>query len=209
MSKLVFLIFIVTVSAWDYFLFVQLWPGSWLYQEKSSYKFTNNYFNVHGIWPQYNNGTWPQFCNSTENHFNVTVLDPIHANLTKYWTDFKDAPDFWKHEFMKHMVCTEDTFSDPYKFFWYGLALREKLDLFSLLSSNNIYPSNEHYYNINKISDLIKNKFGTNVVITCEKINIITEIHFCMNKQLELFDCPQNEYSEGCKSDNVLYNIIN
>jgi|AntRauTorckE6833_2_1112554.scaffolds.fasta_scaffold120191_1 ribonuclease T2 len=79
---------------WDYILFVQVWPGSWIYEDHSKYNFTNDYFTVHGLWPEYNNGKYPQFCNKTE-RFNLTKLDPIRNELEKYWTNFKNPIKFW------------------------------------------------------------------------------------------------------------------
>ena len=45
---------------WDYFMFVQLWPLSWLLADRiSDYPFNNNHFTIHGLWPEYKNGSWP------------------------------------------------------------------------------------------------------------------------------------------------------
>ena len=60
---------------WNYFLFVQVWPSSRI-TNNDNIKFTNDYFTVHGLWPQYTNGTWPQFCNTTSK-FNSSALSLI------------------------------------------------------------------------------------------------------------------------------------
>lgn len=208
MLKIVILLLtIISVSiAWDYFLFVQLWPTSWLTNSNiTGYNFTDSYYSIHGIWPNDYNASYPQFCN-TSSGFNSTILDPISNNLTLYWTDFKNATNFWQHEYLKHMTCINETnLIGDYKYFWDGLNLRESLNLYSALSRFNITPTNNHYYALNDIMYAIKKTYGSNVVITCTNNSIIEEVRFCMNKDFQLFDCPQNEYNEACRNKYLLY----
>ncbi|QKF94273.1 ribonuclease T2 [Fadolivirus algeromassiliense] len=214
MLKLIVLLFISSLvicsGAWDYFLFVQIWPGSWLVNGNiTGYNFTNDYFNIHGIWPNDLNGSWPQFCNQS-NNFNVTVLDPIYTNLTIYWTDFINPIRFWEHEYLKHMTCINQTdLYGDYKYFWYGLELRQQLDLFDSLSRANIMPTNAHSYLKSNVIDTIKKTFNTDVVITCTNNSIIEEIRFCMDKSFKLFNCPDNEFGQECKSKYLMYNLYN
>lgn len=172
----------------NYFLFVQLWPTSWFHN--------TTYFTIHGIWPQDFNGSWPQYCNSTQ--FNVTMVDPIKQNLTTFWTDFKNPEAFWQHEFQKHLSCTVT----PYKFFWYGLEFREKLNVYDTLNSAGITPGSK--YKVDDLANVIRKQFGSHVVITCER-DILSEVRFCMDLSLQLFDCPNNEYKEGCQNMDVWY----
>ena len=209
MKSLIFiLLLVVCVRCFDYFMFVQLWPGSWIYEGKVKYNFTNDFVSIHGIWAQNYNGTWPQFCNN-KTIFNPNVLANISDNLTKYWTNFVNATEFWQHEFSKHMVCATNIYPDPYKFFYTGLALREKYNVYQLFASHDIYPSNDMKYDLNKLYFVIKQEFGINVVITCEPNTILNEIRFCIDKNFSLFDCPKNLYKDQCRSQSIWYNKIN
>jgi len=192
------LVFITSTIAWDYFLFVQVWPGSWLVNSNiTDYNFTNSYFSIHGIWPEYDNGSWPQYCPGEGQYkkFNVTNLTPIYQNLTKYWTDFKDPIDFWTHEYYKHMLCAENIYHDPYDLFWKGLGYRQSINLYQILLDNNIYPNNKYKYNTNTLQNIIKNEIGFAPSINCQN-NIINEIQLCMTKDLILQDCPIDRYHD-------------
>lgn len=194
-------------TKWDFYLFVQLWPGNWLANDHiKGYNFTNDYYSIHGIWPQYFNNTWPQFCNTSKG-FDIGRLENIYSNLTKYWTNFKNPKSFWKHEYLKHMTCINETDPyDDYKYFLYGLDLRNRINIYDALFRDNIIPSNDHHYSTQKIMNAIKKQYGTDVIITCSN-GIIEEVRFCMTKDFQLFDCPANNYKRSCFQDNVLYNI--
>ena len=188
-----FIIFISVSMAWDYFIFVQVWPESWTNISN------NSYFTIHGLWMENLNGSYPEYCSGSP--FNVSELNPIKDQLTTFWTDFKNATEFWKHEYNKHFKCAQDTFPNVYKLFYYGLMLRNKYNLYELLKNNGIYPSNTVFYDINKINYV----FNTSVVITCETENILTEIWMCMDKQFRPFGCPKNLSASGCKFSKLWY----
>lgn len=194
---------ITIIQAWDYFIFAQVWPASWIHHDKIKYNFTNDYFTVHGLWPTYDNGSWPQYCDNVT--FNATYLEPIYKKLDRYWTNFRDPESFWEHEFLKHMTCAEDTYY-PYLLFDYGLEWRSILNMYQVLYDHGVSPGDN--YDINKLYDIIKANFGSNVVITCDRDSILTEIHICMTKLVRPFDCPENEYKEECKSDMIFYNAV-
>jgi len=206
-SLIVIWLLILSANCFDYSLFVQLWPGSWIYEDTIKYNFTNNYNTIHGIWGQNFNGSWPQYCNN-KTQFNITMLTPIIDNLTMYWTNFVNASDLWQHEFSKHMVCAMKTYPDPYKLFYVGLMLREKYNLYQLFADHDIVPDNSIKYELNKLYYIIKQAYNVNVVITCEPDTILNEIRFCMDKDFNLFDCPDNLCKEQCKSGSVWYNKI-
>jgi ribonuclease T2 len=186
---------------------VQLWPGSWIASDNSNYNFTNDYFTVHGVWPQDYNGSYPEFCNRTE-RFDDNKIESIYSNLSKYWTNFKDPKEFWKHEFQKHFTCAQNIYADPYKLFWKGLRLREKYNLYKTLNDNGIVPSNERLYETVKLRKIVGDKYNVDVVITCDEDHILEEIRLCMSQKLELMNCTKNDCSEGCKTDYVTYNKI-
>lgn len=203
---LILTILVTLVNSWDYILFVQVWPASWIAHDKVKYNFTNNYFDIHGLWPQYKNGSWPEFCNKTAK-FNISEINDIKTNLTKYWTNFKNPKQFWAHEYLKHMVCASDTYKNPYELFTYGLELRNKYNIYEYLKNNDIVPDNNIKYNVTKLTSVIKKSLGVNTIITCND-GILTEVRLCMTNNFKLFDCPINLYKDQCKLLSIKYNKL-
>lgn len=199
------LLLITLAVGWDYLLFVQLWPGSWITGKSS---FNNSYFTIHGIWPQYYNNSWPQYC--THEQFNFTAIKPIYNDLVTYWTDFKNPPEFWLHEFRKHATCAEDdpALSNELKFFTTGLSLRKKYELFSILKNNFIIPSNQIKYPTDRIANIISEKLGYDIVVICDEHDILNEIRICLDKNLTQFNCPDLEKEEECQQTYVAMNIV-
>ncbi len=83
----------------------------------------NNQWSIHGLWPQYNDDKYPTYCKNVE--FNYEVLQPILAELEKYWNSNRGTlgdEDFWKHEWQKHGSCmfTEMT---EFEYFAHALSL--------------------------------------------------------------------------------------
>lgn len=191
----------------DYFMFVQIWPSAWILNSNNTMKheFDNSYFSVHGIWPEYYNGSWPSYCDSKEK-FNVTKLNDIETKLKKYWTNFINPSEFWKHQFLKHLTCTDS--SNPYIYFWYGLKLREKYNLFSILRQNDIIPSNNKLYETKLIQNVINNQINKKIILNCNENNILSEIKICFDKSFNVIDCPSVDKKYKCTSDFISYPIV-
>ena len=185
-------------------LFVQVWPGSWLHKYEINYNFTNDYFTIHGIWPENYDGSYPQYCNKTI-HFNYNKIKYIENNLTKYWTDFKNPKRFLRHEFDKHFTCIES--NNIYEYFWLGLKKRTELDIYNILKKNNVIPNNNIKYDINNIKKILYSILLYEPIITC-KNNILTEIIFCSDNNLNLIDCPKPQRKMECRDEKIWYNII-
>lgn len=209
MNKLWLLIlFPAMCFAWDYLLFVQYWPGCWIQNDHiKGTNFTNNYFNIHGIWPEYNNGSYPQFCNKTA-IFDPGQLTTIRHDLTRFWTNYHNAEKFWYHEFCRHATCAENDvlLRTEFEFFNAGLTLRSKYNLYHYLANSNIHPTNTQKYPLQQIYDTIKSNVGTDVAITCAN-SILDEIIICLDANLNLINCPSA--LNTCHSKLVSYNYIN
>ena len=212
MKLLIFLLFcplVLTSSIkLDYFLYVQLWPGSWLYSDHSKYPFSNDYFTIHGLWPEYRNGSWPQFCNASK--FDGQALNPIKNDLTKYWTDFKNPKKFWSHEYYKHMSCLEEDpiFQNEYVCFKMGLHFRNYYDYYHALNKVGIVPSNQQNYTVSQVSNAIQSLVGTTPVIVCDNHGILNEIRICFDQNVNNIDCPKDEIIKGCLNTSVWYNVV-
>ena len=101
-------------------------------------------FNIHGIWPQYDNNTYPKYCKKVE--FDIKLLEPLIDDLTKYWkptnTRYNRLENFWKHEWKKHGSCC---FTEISQFQYFQITL----DLYKELMEKNInlekYLQGHHY----------------------------------------------------------------
>lgn len=176
---------VANTQSWNYLLFVQIWPGSWMDGNV-------DYWGIHGIWPNDNNGSYPVFCPGKQfQEKNITTLEPL---LEKYWTDYKNPVNFWKHEYNKHGVCAH---SDPpldteYKFFLTGLQLREQMDLYNILANSGIVPSNSRTYTMDQITSVIKKNITYTPLVYCTKKNnrtILDHVMVCLHKNITLFEC--------------------
>jgi ribonuclease T2 len=200
-------------SPWDYFLFVQLWPPSWINNNNiyhNNYSdYNNTYFTVHGLWPEFLNGTWPQFCNATK--FNITSLNPIKSELEMFWTDFHNPEHFWSHEYYKHMSCLEEDpiFKNELNCFEYGLTLRNMFNYYDALKLQNIIPTNNCCYKTQVIHDVIKKYVKHEPVIICNSNGVLNEIIVCIDKFSNLIDCPESEISKQCTKEFIMYSTIN
>lgn len=208
MKYLLLFLFISYTVAWDYLLFVQYWPPTWI---KSGHilnsNFTNDHYNNHGIWPEYNNNTYPESCNKSAK-FDLDVLNPIYPNLTKYWTDYRNAINFWKHEYLKHATCAENDpiLADEFSYFNTGLALREKYNIYQYLSSANIIPSNKISYSTALVFNTVYKIIGYEPAITCRPNGWLDSVIVCMDKNLGLMNCPT--YLNSCNHPNINYLLI-
>jgi len=101
-------------------------------------------FTIHGLWPEYDNSTWPSYCK------NITYdKQLIPQDMDKYWYSCKgDSNSFWKHEWIKHGVCTDYTQLE-----YFTVVLDLYLDLNISDECNNLYNKCSIYYykNLTKI----------------------------------------------------------
>ncbi|CAO2195562.1 unnamed protein product, partial [Urochloa humidicola] len=96
----------------DYFALSLQWPGTIC--ASTRYCCARNgccrseplqWFTIHGLWPDYDDGTWPSCCRHTE--FEMDKILPLKETLDKYWpslycsspsTCFSGKGLFWAHE---------------------------------------------------------------------------------------------------------------
>lgn len=210
---------------WDYLMFVQFWPGTWIYLNNtySNIKFNNSHFNIHGIWPNFYNGSWPEYCSGVP-PFNTSVISSIQYELDKYWTNYKNTTEFLNHEYTKHISCLLPNSSNIIEFYFkneltaftYGLYLRQKYDLYQLLFVHNIHPNNNHLYNFKLIQNIINDFYNYQTVITCvedirDNIWYLDEIRFCFKPykdELISIDCTSYDLNSSCPSEYIKYNYI-
>ncbi|RZB39927.1 Ribonuclease T2 domain containing protein [Asbolus verrucosus] len=211
---------------WDYIVYSQRWPvtGCSQWKERSpsntcNMPENNSTWTVHGVWPTKIGTNGPYFCNSAI-HFDPDQLEPMMKELLEFWPNIEantKPNSFWKHEWNKHGTCasTLPQLNSVTNFFKQGLQWNQDYNLATILTKNEIVP-NQQGYNISDIYNAIKTTINKNPTVECvvdgkSKQSLISEIHICFNKSLDLIDCNITKQQEGdilsnCNGkDNVMY----
>ncbi|KAJ6768318.1 F7A19.32 PROTEIN [Salix koriyanagi] len=181
----------------DFFYFVQQWPGSYCDTKHSCcYPRTGKPvadFGIHGLWPQNKDGSYPQNCNPDnaldEDQINfpagveikvVNLTDESISDLTsslqKDWPSLSCPSStgfrFWSHEWEKHGTCAES----------------EEID------QHGIQPDDE-FYDLGSIKEAIKDATGFTPGIECNidpsKNSQIYQVFMCVDiSGSEFIECP-------------------
>ncbi|CAO2196594.1 unnamed protein product [Urochloa humidicola] len=162
----------------DYFALSLQWPGTIC--GSTRYCCSRNgccrseplqWFTIHGLWPDYDDGTWPSCCRHTE--FELDKILPLKETLDKYWpslycsspsTCFSGKGLFWAHE--------------------------------EMLSNGGIQISNGKEYALSDVIDTIKHAFGGAPQIVCKK-GSVEELRLCFDKELKPRDCLTTTLTNG------------
>ncbi|GMN41861.1 hypothetical protein TIFTF001_011085 [Ficus carica] len=156
----------------DFFYFVQQWPGAYCDTERSCcYPTTGKPeadFGIHGLWPNFNNGSYPADCDPN-NPYNQSEISDLVSDMEKEWPTLScpsnNGTKFWAHEWNKHGTCSEHVL-DQYAYFQTNLDLKKKADFLNALKTAGIEP-NGTFYSLDKIRDAIKSGIGYTPGITC------------------------------------------
>ncbi|KAI4381357.1 hypothetical protein MLD38_007436 [Melastoma candidum] len=184
----------------DFFYFVQQWPGSYCDTSKSCcYPTTGKPaadFGIHGLWPNYNDGSYPSNCDPSH-PFNPSEIADLKRSMQRNWPTLAcpsaDGTQFWSHEWSKHGTCSESVL-DQHSYFEAALSLREKTNLLQALESAGIKPDGNSY-SLGSIKDAIKESTGHTPYIQCntdESGNSqLYQVYICVDSSgSELIDCP-------------------
>ncbi|KAL4392281.1 hypothetical protein AHAS_Ahas03G0329400 [Arachis hypogaea] len=186
----------------DFFYFVQQWPGSSCDTKQGccfpqTGKPASN-FTVHGLWPNFNNGSFPSNCKSVENSFDESkvhtcLLLLLHKKKTN--STNSDNMKLWKHEWDKHGTCSHSVL-DQHAYFDFTLNLKDHIDLLQILLNNGIKPDGKNY-SVEKIRQVIKEATGFEAGISCNTDasgNVqLNEIVLCVDKSAasrSFIECP-------------------
>ncbi|XP_027347581.1 ribonuclease 1-like [Abrus precatorius] len=195
----------------DFFFFVQQWPGSFCDTKKGccfplAGKPASN-FSIHGLWPNFNNGSFPFDCDIAQNPFNQSKIEDLIPRVQTSWpslscagskkTDdnstISDNTRFWKHEWDKHGTCSESIL-DQHAYFEASLNLKDRINLLQILHDNGIKPDG-NLYSVSNITRAIKEATGFGPGITCNTdpsgTRQLIEIYLCVDKSASNFiECP-------------------
>jgi len=181
-------------SQWNYLEIVQRWPAT---DQRSPLPSYITSFNIHGLWPNYNNGSYPSYC--TNDPFVFANISSIYTQLSTVWYDIEYNPgnssEFWCHEWNKHGTCTLNVFSGETAFFSQAIKWHSQYSIDSYLSYYKIVPS-QNGYPYSSILSAVTNRFGKKPMITCEKRDgkdLLHRVILCVDTNLNPIDCPSHD----------------
>lgn len=114
----IFLLQFLTIACaskdFDFFYFVQQWPGSYCDTKQSCcYPTTGKPdadFGIHGLWPNYKDGSYPSNCDR-DRPFDSSEISDLNSQLQTEWPTLScpsgTGMKFWEHEWDKHGTCSE------------------------------------------------------------------------------------------------------
>ncbi|ESW29611.1 hypothetical protein PHAVU_002G084600 [Phaseolus vulgaris] len=183
----------------DFFYFVQQWPGSFCDTEKSCCYPTsgkpNADFGIHGLWPNSNDGSFPSNCDPN-NPFNPSQISDLTSSLESNWPTLAcpsgDGMTFWSHEWTKHGTCSESVLKQ-HDYFEAALSLRQKANLLQALTTAGIQP-NGGSYSLSSIKGAIKDAIGFTPFIECNVDSSgnsqLYQVYLCVNTSgSDFIDC--------------------
>ncbi|XP_048441100.1 extracellular ribonuclease LE-like [Pyrus x bretschneideri] len=192
---------LVSVSqSFDFFYFVQQWPGSYCDTEASCcYPTTGKparEFGIHGLWPNYNDGSYPSNCDS-DNPYDESKISDLISRLQADWPTLAcpsgNGSKFWAHEWNKHGTCSESVL-DQHGYFEASLNLKENLDIFQILQNAGIQ-ADGNMYSLSSIKEAIKSAIRYTPGITCNEDasgnSQLYEVYICVDTSgSKLIECP-------------------
>jgi len=224
MSKLVVLlsffcaVFLLTTSlpgargqstSFDFLLLVQQWGNGFCDTENNdpcAVPGTINWWTLHGLWPNNNDGTYPSNCNDSY-PFDPSQVSTLVPQLNLYWTNYLTGTgnSFWSHEWDKHGTCAMvlPPLNSEYNFFANTLKIRGNYHFHLALINAGITPSNSNTYTVGQVTTAITNAVGVQPLVGCGYSDslgyqVLTEIALCIDKNsLQAITCSDAVYQGG------------
>ncbi|CAH9117010.1 unnamed protein product [Cuscuta europaea] len=167
-----FLSIINAQQPYDFFYFVQQWPGSYCDTKQSCcYPTTGkpkSDFGIHGLWPNRNDGSYPSNCNSS-NHYDESKISDLMSRMHEEWPTLScpsnNGSAFWSHEWVKHGTCSQSVLTQR-SYFESALKLKNQIGLLHLLQKAGIQPDGRTY-SLGDIEQAALDGFGHEVGIEC------------------------------------------
>ncbi|XP_010937158.1 extracellular ribonuclease LE [Elaeis guineensis] len=189
-----------TAQDFDFFYFVQQWPGSYCDTKRSCcYPKTGKPaadFGIHGLWPNNNDGSYPSNCDPDSPYDQSKIRDLMPTMQAKWPTlacPSSDGSEFWKHEWEKHGTCSESILNQ-HSYFQAALNLKKQVDLLQILQGAGIEPDGGSY-SVDNITRAIRDATGFTPGIECnvdESSNSqLYQIYICVDTNAkDLIECP-------------------
>ncbi|CAN6484571.1 unnamed protein product [Victoria cruziana] len=189
-----------TAREFDFFFFVQQWPGSYCDTRRGCcYPKAGKPaadFSIHGLWPNYNDGSYPSYCDR-HSHFNTAEISDLMKEMEQEWPSLScpssDCIGFWSHEWKKHGTCSESAL-DQHQYFQAALNIKTQLNLLDILRSAGIYPD-DGMYRVESIRKAIEEATGFTPGIQCNndesRQRQLYQIFLCVDTTAtSLIECP-------------------
>ncbi len=212
----------IQAASYDYHLFASFWSATNCYFRKCYSNQTGdlnpNFFNVHGLWPNYWKG-YPAYCGNIPD-YNPDYLPKLL--LDKMRTDWNGmnwtTDDFHDHEWTKHGTCWDDPLgnvSDSRKqldFFTTSMSVAYRLDLAGSLRRGGVVPSKEPY-ELKAFTKIFDRALGAGTyLLECEQDHngkeYIFSIYVCLDLNYKTFECPDNlapYFNDICPEGPIYY----
>ena len=201
-----FIMSIEVVRSYDYYILAVELPGTVCKSRDCNYldSLTSTSINMHGLWPNYNNGSYPQFC--TEDKYDPSKLTSETISLlNSNWAGlYSDSNNFRSHEWEKHGTCfqnnqikiksflrilEEDEKMNEY--FQTAIKVKQSTGLENLLFTQDSWEAKDL---ISKVSSSL----GVNQFKTTCKHGDLQGFFFCYDLSLKAMDCPNEEHGTNC-----------
>ncbi|KAJ4974299.1 hypothetical protein NE237_007473 [Protea cynaroides] len=184
----------------DFFYFVQQWPGSYCDTKGNCcYPTTGKPdadFGIHGLWPNYNDGTYPSNCDPNT-AFDPSAISDLTTSLEINWPSLacpsSNGLSFWSHEWEKHGTCSESIL-DQHGYFDRALKLKTQVNLLQALENAGIKP-NGSFYSMVSINKAITEAIGFSPGIECN-VDVsgnhqLYQIYLCVDTSgSNIIECP-------------------
>ncbi|XP_058772448.1 ribonuclease 1-like [Vicia villosa] len=195
----------------DFFYFVQQWPGSYCDSQKSCCYPTSGKpaadFSIHGLWPNYKDGTYPSNCDPNS-PFDQSQISDLKSSLLKNWPTLAcpsgNGIQFWTHEWEKHGTCSESSLKQ-HDYFETTLNLKQKSNLLDALTSAGIQADGSSY-SLSNIKRAIQSQVGFAPFIECNvdssRNSQLYQVYLCVDTSGSNFiDCPVFPNGKSCGSN--------
>ncbi|KAG2702375.1 hypothetical protein I3843_06G080300 [Carya illinoinensis] len=203
-------------QAYNFFYFIQQWPGSACHTtERCCYPTTGKpaaEFSISGFRPYYNSSQYEIYCASND-AFNPSKLSDLIPKLHVNWPSLacpsSDSTGLWSHEWTKYGTCSMSRY-DPtqHSYFQETLVLKGRANILRILENAGIRP-NGKFYSLAAIKSAIKRTIGHEPWIKCNKDasgkSQLYEVYLCVGRyQVSFEECPAAALSKignsGCSS---------
>ncbi|KAF6134520.1 hypothetical protein GIB67_028541 [Kingdonia uniflora] len=184
----------------DFFYFVQQWPGSYCDTKRSCCYPSSGKpaadFGIHGLWPNYKDGSYPSNCDP-DSLFEASSISDLKSQMQSEWPTLacpsSDGIHFWTHEWEKHGTCSESML-DQHGYFETALKLKKEIGLLKLLTNAGIKPDGR-FYSIKSIEEAIKEATGFTPGMDCNvdgsRHSQLYQIYMCVDSTgSNLIECP-------------------
>nr|GME13797.1 extracellular ribonuclease LE-like [Ipomoea batatas] len=171
----------------DFFYFVQQWPGSYCDTKKSCcYPKTgkpDSDFGIHGLWPNYKDGNYPSNCDPN-NPFDESKISDLVSRMQEDWPTLAcpsgDGTEFWLLE--------------QHSYFQTTLDLKKNTNLLQALQDAGITPDGNSY-SLESIKDAIKSAINYTPWIECNNDadgnSQLYQVYLCVDSSASgLIECP-------------------